>query len=384
MVRRTRLLFRRSSRLARWDLHTVMAPASAKLPPPPWRIGVEPVGGRVVARHDAPGEPIVSPRVYGSSFRPTTLSSLPSQTGPRTIALTAYDDIAMVGAGLFLSRERGTLLPHNFYKDELTSTSPSLLGVNASPPRFPSMERHSGPVYASDARWDAFGHILTEVIPSLALLNDAPPDSVVATSFRLSRTLLLLGEQMGVAPHRWRRIERPTLCKELYLPDMPIQLGGHIHPMGRDALDLMGRLGKKARLSEQPERIFLSRSRIGRRPLLNEAEVEALFARYGFAIVHPETLLIEEQIALIQGARMIAGIGGTAMHLAAFAKPDSRVLIVTSPVWIPTVDVHLNPVPGRLAYVLGSAGEIEAQWSLVPWQVDAAEVEAAIRDHFDI
>jgi capsular polysaccharide biosynthesis protein len=45
-------------------------------------------------------------------------------------------------------------------------------------------------------------------------------------------------------------------------------------------------------------------------------------------VVHPETLPITEQIELVRGARVLAGLSGSALHLSAFAEPGTQVLTV--------------------------------------------------------
>lgn len=377
---------RRAGHHLRWRMAWALSPPSDRLAPPPWKLGAIPRSARLIASYDAPPEPIVRPLVYGTAARPNELADVPEQTAVRPLSLTCYRDAAMLGRRLFVSRPEGTVLPYSFHATRDADFPTTDIGLRhpAPDPRRP-IERVSRPVFATDVHFDEFGHILLEAIPALALLRDAPSDAVVATSATLSRSLLVMGEALGVAPERWRQVPRPLLCDELYLPDMPIQIYRHIHPIGREALGQLGILGRRAGLHHGPERIFLSRARIPRRRLLNEAEIEAEFARQGFTIVHPETVPIESQIALMQGARLVAGAAGTAMHLMSFAPPEARVLILSSPVWFTTIDIHLNPSTTRLGYVFGSAEPVPDHRRFVaPWRLDVAEVAAAIHAHFDI
>jgi hypothetical protein len=386
LARRLVPAVRRAGHQLRWRTTWAISPGGDRLAPPPWKLAAVPQSARLVARYDAPPEPIVRPLVYGATPQPADLVALPQQTADRPLSLTCYRDVAMLGRRLFLSRPEGTVLPYSFHATRDRDIPSSDIGLGHSPPGLGHrIERVSGPIFAPDVRFDEFGHVLLETIPALALLGDAPADAVVATSATVDRSLLVMGEALGVAPERWRQVRQPLLCDELYLPDLPIQIYRHIHPIGREALDRLGRLSKRAGLSSGPERIFLSRSRIPRRRLLNEAEIEAEFARQGFTIIHPETLPIESQIALMQSARLVAGAAGTAMHLMAFAPPEARVLILSSPVWFTTIDIHLNPRVGRLGYVFGVSEPVADRRRFVaPWSIDAAEVKAAIRAHFDI
>ncbi len=83
--------------------------------------------------------------------------------------------------------------------------------------------------------------------------------------------------------------------------------------------------------------IYLSRSsfhggnagaRRARTDQARDARLDAIFAEAGFRIVHPETLPIGQQIEMVRGAQVLAGLSGSALHLSAFAEPGTRVLIV--------------------------------------------------------
>ena len=48
----------------------------------------------------------------------------------------------------------------------------------------------------------------------------------------------------------------------------------------------------------------------------------------GFAVVNPEQMDLDEQLALVADAAVIAGSSGSALHLSAFAPASTRVLEV--------------------------------------------------------
>ena len=84
-------------------------------------------------------------------------------------------------------------------------------------------------------------------------------------------------------------------------------------------------------------RVYLSRSRFHagnhgpgrvRTDEAQDARLDAVFTDAGFRVVHPETLPITEQIELVRGVRVLAGLSGSALHLSAFAEPGTRVLTV--------------------------------------------------------
>lgn len=67
--------------------------------------------------------------------------------------------------------------------------------------------------------------------------------------------------------------------------------------------------------------------------------LEKVFRAAGFRILYPETLPVPEQVAIVRGARVLAGSSGSALHLAAFASPGTRVLEIGD------ARMHDRPLP---------------------------------------
>ena len=76
--------------------------------------------------------------------------------------------------------------------------------------------------------------------------------------------------------------------------------------------------------------LYLSRRLLKRRlrRLSNDAAVERRLARRGFAIVHPQHMNLVDQINAAAGADVVAGVDGSALHLSAFMRPGSRMLVL--------------------------------------------------------
>jgi hypothetical protein len=95
--------------------------------------------------------------------------------------------------------------------------------------------------------------------------------------------------------------------------------------------------------NELPEKIYLTRrhhdqiayaNRRSRRSphkfVVNEEEVEALFASRGFHIVAPERLPFARQIAMIGNASHVAGLAGSALHMILFnSGPGTKLIELT-------------------------------------------------------
>ena len=57
-----------------------------------------------------------------------------------------------------------------------------------------------------------------------------------------------------------------------------------------------------------------------------DRDLDAAFAAAGFEVIAPETLPVDDQVRLARAADVLAGQAGTALHLAAFARPGTRVV----------------------------------------------------------
>ena len=84
----------------------------------------------------------------------------------------------------------------------------------------------------------------------------------------------------------------------------------------------------------RPNRIYLSRRGVADRKLMNEAEVEATFQRHGFTIVRPETISVQEQIALVSNALLVAGPTGSGMFNLAFQGRLRSVFVLAPENWL--------------------------------------------------
>lgn len=82
------------------------------------------------------------------------------------------------------------------------------------------------------------------------------------------------------------------------------------------------------RISEGKLKLYLSRREVLNRSISNESEIETLFQRAGFVVVHPELLPWQSQLALYGQSSLIAGFGGTAMHNLLFCPRGTPAIII--------------------------------------------------------
>jgi len=184
-----------------------------------------------------------------------------------------------------------------------------------------------------------FGHFVVETIPALYWTRHVGDDmpllfhsfdhegrNVFAETPHGAECLSLL----GIAPGRVVIADSDVEVEELLLPPRPydIKRGPRY-----DFRDIYRMLREAARQS-QPHglRIYLSRRRLNRRMqrLSNEAAVERRLERRGFAVLHPQQMSFSDQINAVATAEIVAGIDGSALHLSAFMRPGSQMLVMAT------------------------------------------------------
>lgn len=124
---------------------------------------------------------------------------------------------------------------------------------------------------------------------------------------------------------------RPLRVDRLVVPERPVLLTRWARP---EAVALWQRVAEAVGFRGGDRRVYLSRTRFHTDARPDRARVDQdrdrhlddVFASAGFAVVHPETMSIAEQVAVVRGADVLAGLSGSAMHLSVFARPGSHVL----------------------------------------------------------
>lgn len=80
-----------------------------------------------------------------------------------------------------------------------------------------------------------------------------------------------------------------------------------------------------------PRRIYLARRDNQHRRLINRADVEALFAAHGFAILDFWDVPFLEQLQYLRAAEVVAGPDGSAFMTTYFGRRGLRILTLTNP-----------------------------------------------------
>lgn len=168
-------------------------------------------------------------------------------------------------------------------------------------------------------------HWFAQWFPSLAWrLDDGASAMPVLIRDDAAR---FLGESLALgaaAPLPIETAGDAVLVRELHLADARLVL------LARQGLTgpLYGRVRERATAgaARAARPLYISRRDTPRRPLGNEAELEAALAERGFDIVTMSSLSFAEQIARVDGADMVVGAHGAGFALLAAARPGRAVV----------------------------------------------------------
>lgn len=141
---------------------------------------------------------------------------------------------------------------------------------------------------------------------------------------------------LGIPPEKVLASDRhPHIqAEELIVPSFGSYLGW-LQPWGlkflRDVFLTPKVLSKLSSKGGFPERIYISREKAKYRRVLNEGEVQEILGQHGFVTVSPESMSLEEQIAMFASAKMIIAPHGSGLTNIIFCQPGTRVIELISP-----------------------------------------------------
>ena len=176
-----------------------------------------------------------------------------------------------------------------------------------------------------------FGHQLLESTSRLWYAVDHPEDQRKIVFLRIpakaakyaSGNFQQFLDLAGLPASRVEVVDRPTRFARLTVPDQAFVIMS-----GADTrcLDVFRAMRERAQ-GPTFEKVYLSRSKFGRKDCVNEAFLEDFHRARGYEIVYPETLSLEEQVSVVAHAKELATTIGTMSHLFIFAEPDAKLTI---------------------------------------------------------
>jgi len=180
----------------------------------------------------------------------------------------------------------------------------------------------------------------------------------------------------GVPERSIVRMHGMVRCRHLLLATQSLGVERYASPT---AARLWSRIRDRcaARDVGLPDRLYLSRSGIGRRRLVNEHAVETIFERHGFAIIRPETLPVSVQVALVSNALLVAGTGGSGMFNLAFQGRLRSAFILRPDDFVQLLEMQMCAGHNvDLWYHLGHRSPAPGE----SWVVDIVRLESDVSD----
>lgn len=146
--------------------------------------------------------------------------------------------------------------------------------------------------------------------------------------------------------------------------------------LDRESHALMQAVADQHRGAVRGRRLYISRLRHGKvsgstRVLQNEEELVVALAKLDFAIIEPESLSSEQQIAAFESADMIVGPAGSALFNVMFCRPGTKVIDLESePNWIYAHSGLFASCQTRYGLVIGRTDPTDERPVHRRWTVD--------------
>ncbi|MDJ0515717.1 MAG: tetratricopeptide repeat protein [Trichodesmium sp. MO_231.B1] len=140
-------------------------------------------------------------------------------------------------------------------------------------------------------------------------------------------------------------------AKELVVPSYPSYLGW-LQPWGLKFLREEFLKDININRSELSERIYVGRSNARYRQVINEEEVVKILCQFGFTYVTPESMSLENQIAIFAHAKIIIAPHGSGLTNIVFSNPGTKVIELFSPHYLRYYYWHISRLLGLEHYYL--------------------------------
>jgi capsular polysaccharide biosynthesis protein len=235
------------------------------------------------------------------------------------------------------------------------------------------------PVYYLDGEhMGHFGHFTLEVLPRLWFWHRFRAETKPKIVCSLLKPFALeLLRPFGIAEDDIYILNEPTLFR-----DLTVASSGYALEKGVDetAFQVWRTIADFYDKNSDLKRIYVSRSKWPKqRILVNEADVEKLFAAYGFTILHPQNLTVAEQVAIFRNAEVIAGPSGSALYNCVYSARKGARLILASSRFITLNDALINVGTNSETHYVTGATIDDRNGMFADWTIDIGTLEKCIR-----
>jgi capsular polysaccharide biosynthesis protein len=199
--------------------------------------------------------------------------------------------------------------------------------------------------------FDHFGHFLLESLARTWILPALDPALPVV--FHTQRRSTISGptldilELLGVGRDRILTLDPQTRLRRVIVPEPLYEISHAAHErMPEPFRRIAAQLAPRDAPTGQP--LYLSRRLLSsrQRAIVGELAMEEVMRENGFLVVHPETMILADQLRLVNRHRDVFTSAGSAAYLPLFAERPSRLHLLTA--GIPFQDYFLVPAVGGI------------------------------------
>lgn len=296
-----------------------------------------------------------APKVFPSCKKSYLKAPHDQFVAPAISVATINSGIIYGGTNLVLSTEG--VICHDLYEFARDSTIEELHGrvvINPKSSRirwlFYNKPVETVPAAASfvDACSGNYAHWLTEVLPRIALFCSIQRFSGVPVVVdeglhnNIMESLFLVAgcerEIIAIPTDTALAVDQLHLTSVTgYVPFGRRTTGTDGHSAGKfspPSLDLVRvlitQLLEKQPQQKWPKKIYIRRSSLGPRRVLNGEQLEKLLVAHGFVVVEPESFSFLQQVQLFANAETIVGASGAGLANIVFSPPSTKIYILIS------------------------------------------------------
>jgi len=220
-----------------------------------------------------------------------------------------------------------------------------------------SVKAHTDAIFIGSMH-HIYGHCITDNIKKLWFLStekckkllEAGARIVYVSAWReteLPDFAIRILELAGVPVGQIERVSRPTVFRNVYVPDNSMQfIGGRRYwtKYFRSTIEVM-KTNAKGQI-ETADKIYFTRTKLQSDKDFGEFRVERIFKEHGYKIVSPEVLSIDDQIVLLANCKKFACTDGSVAHGAVFCKSDADVAILLKADYVNGYQMMINNMVG--------------------------------------
>jgi capsular polysaccharide biosynthesis protein len=181
-------------------------------------------------------------------------------------------------------------------------------------------------VWVTDDWSKGYFHWLADVLPKLVIAADHLSNSTILLPARFADSDLVKDSfrPFGVIDLEFIKENETVIAKQLYLPSHTDESGDFDEAMINEVRRVMT-VGVPQ--DQRPEkRIYISRTQAKRRKIVNDKEVSAVLADFGFETIFAENLSFAEQARLFSSVGYLISLHGAGLSNMLFMPAGGRVM----------------------------------------------------------